>query len=32
MSGNSASKSAAIPTPEKSFIRHPKTVDFGYPT
>jgi hypothetical protein len=29
MSGNSASKSAAIPTPEKSFICHPKTVDFG---
>jgi hypothetical protein len=29
MSGNSASKSAAIPTAEKSLIRHPKTVDFG---
>ena len=30
--GNSASKSAAIPTPDKSFILHPKTVDFGYLT
>jgi len=30
VSGNSAIKSAAIPTPEKSFVRHPKTVDFGY--
>jgi hypothetical protein len=29
MSGNSASKSAAIPTREKSLKGHPETVDFG---
>jgi hypothetical protein len=30
MSGNSARKSAAIPTLEESFILHPKTVDSGW--
>jgi hypothetical protein len=27
--GNSTSKSVAIPIPEKSFIPHPKIIDFG---